>query len=213
MLHWPPFNELFWGAHSKTSISFRILALLGFSTSPWVWESVSTQFQMGWFNHHLANSYSLSLKLINRKKLLKLSLIWISSTNPSMKKYLGGGNSNIFWIFTPENWGRWTHFIFFRWDGGSTTNQNMVHDFQSLALDKILPTQKVMADYKHQLRTIDSAVAEAGSFFFQPMRWTWETSFPEFKRWVCDSFFFVSPLGSIMVPFKDSGFTVFWWFF
>ena len=23
---------------------------------------------------------------------------------------LGGGNSNIFWNFHPENWGRWTHF-------------------------------------------------------------------------------------------------------
>ena len=24
--------------------------------------------------------------------------------------YLGGGNSNIFWNFHPENWGRWTQF-------------------------------------------------------------------------------------------------------
>ena len=30
---------------------------------------------------------------------------------------LVGGNSNIFWNFHPENWGRWTHFwlIFFKW--------------------------------------------------------------------------------------------------
>ena len=52
-----------------------------------------------------------------------------------------------------------------------------------------------MADYKHQLRTIDSAVAEVGSFtrtvsvirLGDPFRWS--------------DFFFK---GSIMVPFKDS---------
>ena len=60
--------------------------------------------------------------------------------------HLGGGNSNIC-CFHPENWGRWTQFdlsIFFRWVGGSTTNQefflgSMLYVQQGL---RILPRKK-----------------------------------------------------------------------
>ena len=53
-------------------------------------------------------------------------------------QYLGGGNSNMFGIFTPDPWGRWTHFeehifsdgwvsdgwlIFFKWVGSTTDLQ------------------------------------------------------------------------------------------
>ena len=68
-------------------------------------------------NLHSWEYFHMAWGETNRKK---------KTSQGSSRSSYSGGNSNIFGIFTPIFWGRWTHFdfrIFFKWVGEPTTNQ------------------------------------------------------------------------------------------
>ena len=78
-------------------------------------------FQMGWFNHQPVHSKSTNACSVQSCQMWRSSvrpnpveIILIRKSQPPTSSYiypdLIGGNSNLFFMFHPETWGRWTHF-------------------------------------------------------------------------------------------------------